>query len=97
MTDDQGNSSVTTEIQAAKAAGGLHGFMLDRSESLLKIGTVHLEGWAWRTEIPVEIIGETPKRTRVRFLKTAYRWRAGDVALVPKHAVTTGEEARDAS
>lgn len=56
---------------------------------------VAVDGWAGRSEIPVIIIGETPKRYRVRLdsdkpEKLAGRnvWRQpGEVFLVPKYAV----------
>ncbi len=60
-----------------------------------------LDSWAGRTEHPVEIVGETPKRYRVRILED---WlilpskrvaERGDVVLVPKYAVRVlrgGEE-----
>ena len=60
-----------------------------------------LDSWAGRTEHPVEIVGETPKRYRVRILedwlglpsrRVASR---GDVVLVPKYAVRILREGED--
>ena len=51
-----------------------------------------LDGWAGRERIPCEVIGETPKRYRIKLLADAQLpsrrscW-AGDVVLVPKYAV----------
>ena len=57
-------------------------------------GTLHLRQWrsGEHTYIPLEIIGETPKKYRVIFLVDCYlpRYRkkhAGDIGLVPKTAV----------
>jgi hypothetical protein len=56
-----------------------------------------LDGWAGRRLIPVEVIGHTPKRVRVRILAEqgamlpGRRWAAyGDVVLAPRHAVVVG-------
>lgn len=52
-----------------------------------------LDGWAGRSEQAVLVIGETPKRYRIKaVMKTFLAGRsramvAGDTALVPKHAV----------
>lgn len=60
-------------------------------------GKVWFNSWAGRTSANVEIVGETPKRYRVRFLEPksgsgmwACRSAAspGDVRLVPKQSVT---------
>ena len=57
---------------------------------------VHQDGWAGRTQTPVMVIGETPKRYRVRWLQGSYRRAAGDVTLVPKYAVTfTNKEGQE--
>lgn len=48
-----------------------------------------LDSWAGRSETPVEIIGQTPKRFRIRAITRTRlagrdRWlKAGEVALVP--------------
>lgn len=44
----------------------------------------------------VEVIGETPKRYRVKLLEEVCGrgWKAGDVRLVPKHAVEFGSQMR---
>lgn len=54
-----------------------------------------LDSWAGRSYHPVEILGETPKKYRVRILSPdgvrlpRYRYAAlGDVVLVPKTAIT---------
>lgn len=52
-----------------------------------------LNGWEGRTETPVEIVGETPKRYRISASKRVKlagqnRWlEIGQTALVPKYAV----------
>jgi len=52
-----------------------------------------LNGWGGRTETSVEIIGETPKRYRIRANKRIKlagrnRWlEIGKTALVPKSAI----------
>lgn len=59
----------------------------------LRIGYLGLDGWAGRREHKVEVIGETPKRYRIRAIertKLAGRCRwlyAGETALVPKYAI----------
>lgn len=60
-----------------------------------------LDGWAGRTLIPCEIVGETPKRTRIKLLERARlpgnRWfDAGQVALVPTKAVCSKPSVFDA-
>ena len=51
-----------------------------------------LDSWAGRERIPVEIVGETPKKYRVKLLADALlpsrrHCSAGDVVLVPRSAV----------
>jgi hypothetical protein len=53
---------------------------------------LRLNSWAGRECIPVEIVGETPKRYRVKLLEAARlpgnrQHAAGDVVLVPRYAV----------
>lgn len=48
---------------------------------------VLLNGWASIVAVPAEVVGVTPHRYRVRFSASGYRVRAGEVRLVPKHAV----------
>jgi hypothetical protein len=62
---------------------------------------IALDTWAGRRYYPVEIVGETPKRVRVRILATdgvmlpGGRYaRCGEVVLVPKHAVYDHHSAR---
>jgi hypothetical protein len=55
-------------------------------------GVLCLDGWAGRVEVPVTIIGETPKRYRVILGREcrlpSRRWgNAGDTILVPKYAI----------
>lgn len=56
-------------------------------------GLLLLEGWEGRTETPVEVVGQTAKKFRIRAITETklagrYRWLAdGETALVPKHAV----------
>lgn len=49
---------------------------------------VHLDSWAGRSRVPVQVVGETAKRYRVVWQQSALRWREGQVSLVPKEAVT---------
>lgn len=56
--------------------------------------TLCLDGWAGRSEQAVLVVGETPKRYRIRAVVDNTRmqgnWRslkAGQEALVPKYAV----------
>jgi len=55
-----------------------------------------VDGWAGWIRIPCEILGETATKYRVRLLKDAVipphrHIAAGDVILVPKHAVMHDE------
>ena len=57
-----------------------------------RTGVLCLDGWAGRVEVPIRIIGETPKRYRVILgrdcaLPSRRRGKAGDTVLVPKAAV----------
>lgn len=59
---------------------------------------LHLDGWAGRIGVPVVVVGETPKKYRIRLtcwtnLPSRRRGEAGDVVLVPKHAITFPEAA----
>lgn len=62
-----------------------------------RTGYLMLDGWAGRREHKVEVIGETPKRYRIRAVertKLAGRCRwlyAGETALVPKYAIRLEE------
>lgn len=54
---------------------------------------LQLDGWEGRTQQPVEIVGQTPKRFRIRAgrrTRLAGRRYLGpdDEALVPRYAVT---------
>ena len=57
------------------------------------IAELGLQGWEGLTWTRVEIIGETPKKYRIRALQRTKlggrsRWiYAGETALVPKHAI----------
>ena len=59
----------------------------------MKTGELCLQSWAGFRKTRVEIVGETPKRYRIRALKPtqlAGRYRSilpGQMALVPKRAV----------
>ena len=51
-----------------------------------------MDDWAGRHSVECEVIGETPKRYRIKLLQDARlpgnrQREAGDVVLVPKHAV----------
>ena len=53
---------------------------------------LRLDSWAGREYVPVMIVGETPKRYRIRLLRDALlpsrrQCKAGDVVSVPKYAV----------
>ena len=56
-------------------------------------GYLQLDGWAGRTQQEVEVIGETPKKVRIRAIRrTRLAGRCcylnvGETTLVPKHAV----------
>lgn len=56
---------------------------------------IRTDSWAGRTYTACTVIGETPKRYRVRIDDNAFRWSVGDVILVPKYAIATQTE-RDA-
>ena len=54
---------------------------------------LHIDSFAGRSTVSVEIVGETPKRYRVRLLADCLlpnrrRGKTGDVVLVPASAVT---------
>ena len=53
---------------------------------------LRLDSWAGREQYRCEIVGETPTRYRIRLLEPARlpgnrNYQAGDVVLVPKHAI----------
>ena len=50
-------------------------------------GILTLESWAGRTNHPVEILGETPKRYKVKLMTDNIKGRKGTVLKVPKYAV----------
>ncbi len=78
-----------------KAAGseGQRTAKAAEAEEAVRRGLLMLDGYAGRTEQEVEIVGETPKRTRIRAItptRLAGRrreMRPGEIALVPKYAV----------
>jgi hypothetical protein len=58
-----------------------------------KPAVVRCDSWAGRYDVPVDVIGETPARYRVRVLDNA-RWpgrnqsvKPGDIKLCPKRVV----------
>lgn len=59
----------------------------------MKIVKLCCNSWAGYSEHPVELVGETPKRYRIRAINRTKlggrcRWLArGEIALVPKRAV----------
>lgn len=59
-------------------------------------GYIHLNSWAGHTKVAVSYVGQTAKKVRVRLLQDARLpgrpVKAGDVVLVPKDAVTWGDE-----
>lgn len=56
-----------------------------------------INAWYGRSEEPVEVVGETPKRTRIRILRDGTlvpggrRMNKGDELLVPKYTVKRTE------
>jgi len=50
-------------------------------------GTLYLNSWAGRTETPVAILKETPKRYKVQLLADCLKGKAGTVLYAPKYAV----------
>ena len=61
--------------------------------------TIVLDTWAGRRYYAIEVVGETPKKTRVRILTPGgvmlpnRRYvNFGETVLVPKHAVVTRPE-----
>lgn len=66
-------------------------------EGTAKPGYLRIDGWAGRHDYAVMVIGETPKKYRIRAVVTATplagRRRSlnvGEEALVPKHAISWG-------
>jgi len=60
-------------------------------------GVLVLTGWHGRSEVPVVVIGDTPKRYRVRLLAdtrlpSRRRGTTGDEVLVPKTAVRLDDD-----
>jgi len=54
--------------------------------------TLTLNDWAGRVDVPVKVVGRTPKRIRVELLQDALmpgrrRGKAGETFLVPTYAV----------
>lgn len=66
---------------------------MNRDGLLVLNGVLGLDGWAGYTEQPVLVVGETPRRYRIRAIaitRLAGRGRyleAGEETLVPKTAV----------
>lgn len=50
-------------------------------------GYVHFNSWAGRTKRRVKIIAETPKRYKVKFLETYFRYQKDSIHFIPKYAV----------
>jgi hypothetical protein len=79
----------------AEEAAGIEDPRASEAEAAKAVrrGLLMLDGYGGRTEQEVEIVGETPKRTRIRAItptRLAGRrrmMRPGEVALVPKYAV----------
>ena len=65
------------------------------------VGYLQLETWAGRTYQLVDIVGETPARWQIRartrtMLAGRSRWlEVGDVAVVPRTAITFNEPPAD--
>jgi hypothetical protein len=89
--NDKGNSPVS--VKDARRRTAMKQSQNDDVKAIAR-GMLVLEGWAGRTKTPVEIIGVTPKRYRIRAVTRTRlggrsRWLdVGDTALVPRHAVT---------
>jgi hypothetical protein len=88
--NDTGNPPVSVKDPRRRTA-------MKQSQNDVKViarGMLVLEGWAGRTKTPVEIIGMTPKRYRIRAVTRTRlggrnRWLdVGHTALVPRHAVS---------
>ncbi len=64
-----------------------------------RVATLEMDGWAGRSSSPCVVVGETPKRYRVRFdvrTRIAGRMRyaaPGEVVLIPKRAIRFKEGA----
>lgn len=60
-------------------------------------GALHFNDWAGRRSYPVTVVGETPKKYRIRAEVVSFKHpsagivKPGDVVLVPKYAVTRDE------
>ena len=65
---------------------------------LVEIAELGLQGWAGLTWQQVELIGETPKKFRIRAIQRTKlggrcRWiDPGETTLVPKHAIRRSVE-----
>ena len=58
-------------------------------------GRVRFQSWAGIRSVPVTVLGETPKRYRVRYEEAMggnYSGAAGAIRLVPKYAVAFADE-----
>lgn len=77
--------------KAEKAAGSEDPGAAEAETEAVRTGLLMLDGYAGRTYQEVEIVGETPKRTRIRAItptRLAGRRREmtpGEIALVPKY------------
>lgn len=60
------------------------------AEQAPRPGRLWFDSWAGRASYRIEVIGETPKRYRVRVLDDVIMrgWHVGDAVLVPRYAVT---------
>lgn len=70
-------------LEARRATMRIHSFDYEEPRT----GVVLFESWAGRTKAPVEVLGQTLKMYRVRYLTSALGHRVGQRALVPKYAV----------
>lgn len=55
--------------------------------SVPRAAVVCTQLWAGYNEVPVTVLGETPKRYRCRWEETSLGRSKGSIRLVPKHAV----------
>ena len=60
-----------------------------------KRGHVITNSWAGKTCVPCTVIGETPKRYRVRMDDYAFRWCKNEIVLVPKYAVEIYDDTQE--
>ncbi len=84
---------MTADANAAVSRSSEPKISSEPENAMSTTGLLLMDSYAGRTCTPVEIVGETPKRYRIRAIEDTKlagrnRWlAAGETALVPKHAV----------